>query len=375
MASVQDNLTKLLNTKNAIRQKIISLGVDVPIDTPFGKYSDFIEQITHAEFEETTTDQDLLQLIDLYRYLGSAEYEDHTYTDEELQKVNDLVDRIVEGFSEETDVPSVPEKTEPWLTVLNIGRTTYYPGDTFSLDGYIIRIIYPNGTITDVTDMCSFTPVTPLTRDDTEVTITCDVEGTTFTYIQAINIVNQLEYVESTGSQYVKLGILPSNVSRVEFAFEPKTVDGSYRSVFYTELNGSPYNGMGLRVHTAKTLSFSTGSNAGVAPVAATVNTRYDIDWDCSSGALTINGEAYTTNLVGSTASTELYLFANNVAGSPTQYGVIRLYYIRFYDLNGKLVRDLIPVKDANGKACLRNKVTNGYLYSASGTLVAGPEI
>lgn len=96
-STIQKKLTRLVDTKNAIRQKIISLGVDVPNSTPFKDYPDLIEKISSAEFPETTTDQDLLQLLDLYVWLGTEAYEDHTYTEDEIQAVYNLLDLIIEG--------------------------------------------------------------------------------------------------------------------------------------------------------------------------------------------------------------------------------------------------------------------------------------
>lgn len=373
-STIQTKLGKLIDTKNNIRQTLISLGADVPINIPFANYPDIISQLSKIEFPETTTDQDLLQLLDLYRWLGTDDYKDHIYTDEEIQRVTELLNRIVEGVSE---VPDVPSTNKPWMVILSIGRTTYYPGEVFSLDGYIIRVVYPDGTVVDATSKCSFTPVRPLMQNDNTVTINCAVDEYTFEYSQSISVVNLLKYIESTGTQYIKLGLLPTNISRIDASFEFRTVDGSWRTVFFTELNGSPYNGMGLRANTSSMLSFTNGSGSSLSPITAEVNTKYDFEWHCKldSNNLILNGTTYTIGAMGSTASTELYLFANNVAGSPSQYGMIRLYYIKFYDLNNKLVKNLIPVKDAAGIVCLRDKIENKYLYNnGSGVFNAGPE-
>ena len=98
--TTQAKLNRLIETKSNIRQKIISLGVDVPINTPFKDYPGLIDQLGGAKFLETTTDQDLLQLLDLYRWLGTAEYEDHLYTDKEIQNIHVLLDKINNGEPE-----------------------------------------------------------------------------------------------------------------------------------------------------------------------------------------------------------------------------------------------------------------------------------
>lgn len=97
LVTTQAKLTRLIDTKLDIRQAIISVGVDVPNDTPFADYGDLIRQLTGIEIEETTTDQDLLQLVDLYQWLGTANYVEHVYSDEEIASVHALLDLIIEG--------------------------------------------------------------------------------------------------------------------------------------------------------------------------------------------------------------------------------------------------------------------------------------
>lgn len=372
MSTTQEKLTRLIETKSNIRQKIISLGINVPVNTPFKDYPSLIEQLGGAEFLETTTDQDLLQLLDLYRWLGTAEYEDHLYTDEEIQAVHDLLDRINNGEPEPEE--ELPEITEPYLMV-TAGRTIYYPGDTFSLDGYIVKLIYPDGNIVDVTEQCTFTPTTPLTTANESVTISFTTDNVTFEYIQEVNIHRLLEYIDTTGSQYIKSGITPSSVSRIDVSFEAKTVDGSWRTIFFTELNGSPYNGVGLRVDTSRQIAFNNGYGSGLNPISATANTKYDIEWYRTSDTIVINGVSYSMAAAGAMVNTEWYIFANNVAGSPTQYGIMRLYSLKFYDLDGNLMKHYVPIKDFDGVACLRDLVSETYVRNAgSGTFIAGPE-
>lgn len=372
MSTTQTKLNKLIDTKNEIRQTLILLGVDVPIDTPFANYPDFMDGLGNIEITETTTDQDLLQLLDLYKWLGSAEYEDHTYTDEEIQAVHDLLDRINNGEPEPEE--ELPEITEPYLMV-TAGRTVYYPGDTFSLDGYIIKMVYPDGSVVDVTEQCTFTPTTALTTATESVTISCIIDDVVFEYIQEVNIHKLLEYIDTTGSQYIKTGVIPSSVSRIDVSFEAKTVDGNWRTIFYTELSSSPYNGVGLRVNTSKQLGFQNGYGVSLAPISAAANTRYDIEWHRTSDTLTINGVSYSMVSAGTMVSTEWYLFANNVAGTPAQYGILRVYELKFYDLDGNLMKHYVPIKDFDGVACLRDLVSETYARNAgSGVFTAGPE-
>ena len=380
MSTTQTKLNRLIETKNNIRQKIISLGVDVPIDTPFKDYPSFIEQLGGIEFIETTTDQDLLRLLDLYKWLGTAEYEDRTYTEQEIQAIHDLLDKINEGPIEESK-PDVPV-TEPYMIVLNVGRTTYYPGDRFSLDGYIIRVVYPDGAIVDVSEQCTFSPATKLTQEDVSVEINCEVEGLTFSYTQPIYVVKQLDYVESTGSQYIDSNILSTNISRIDMSFTPLANTTSWESICYIEKNASPWSGLGLRLNTTKQFAFGCGTNSTtLTDVTPVIGERYDVEWHCLTGELLFNGINYEIPVVNAPFSGDLYLFsANTLAsgtdGSPSMYSKIRLHAFKIYDKNGNLVRDYLPCRDKQDVVCLRNLVDNTYVYmKGSGSFVAGPEV
>lgn len=93
--TTEQKLSKLINTKTKIRNKIIELGVPVPSAAPFNVYPDYIELI--SDFESTTTDQDILMLADLIEDLGTGNYELKNYTEDDVQEVLDLINNIQEG--------------------------------------------------------------------------------------------------------------------------------------------------------------------------------------------------------------------------------------------------------------------------------------
>jgi hypothetical protein len=167
--------------------------------------------------------------------------------------------------------------------------------------------------------------------------------------------------------------MLAPNISRIDMDFEVKEVNGSWATICYTENNKSPWQGFGLRVNTSKMLSFSNGDSAGVAPVTAEVGTRYKAECRYSEGTVILNGISYSIG-TGTIINNNLYMFASNQAGSVVQYGKIKLYRFKLYDKNGKLVRDYAPCEDKAGVICLRDLVSESYVYaSGSGTLVGGP--
>lgn len=100
MRTIAEQLNLLINTKNKFKSKFRAHEVEVSSDLPFNSYPDLIDQLV-VEREDTTTDQDLLQLSDLACLLGTADYVEKVYTDDEIQEVHTLVDSLIGGVSVE----------------------------------------------------------------------------------------------------------------------------------------------------------------------------------------------------------------------------------------------------------------------------------
>jgi hypothetical protein len=162
----------------------MELGVSVPVETPFREYAALLDNIGDVTLPETTTDQDLLQVLDLHRWLGSGEYEDCPYTDGEIPSVYNLLDTILEGEEEII----VPEVTVYGVKLISVGKTNYFVGETFDSTHYVVKIVYSDGSAVDVTDDCVFTVDDPLTEASTEVTITYNLDGIDYVFVQPIKV-------------------------------------------------------------------------------------------------------------------------------------------------------------------------------------------
>lgn len=229
MSNTQSKLNRLIDTKTNLRQKLISLGIDVPIGTPFKDYPDLIDQLGEVEIIETTTDQDLLQMVDLYHYLGSAEYEDYTYSDEEIADVHELLDTIIDG--EEIVEPDVGI---PTLSITTIGDTYWHVGEMFSLDGYVVTAIYDDGHKVDVTENCSFAPSSELLIKDKYITISCKVDGILLSTKQSITVTEApvfVDWIQSSGTQYIDTGFIPNQNTRIIIDFQYTKNDKGYRLI------------------------------------------------------------------------------------------------------------------------------------------------
>ena len=180
----------------------------------------------------------------------------------------------------------------------------------------------------------------------------------------------QVEYLKSTGTQYINVGFKPNQDTRIVLDVNSPLVSG-------------PVWLFGARTAAdSKTYNFLCQGS------------KYRSDYnDNSSTSLTINPsgrfeldkDKNITKINGSTASTipygafqceyNLFLFNNNNAGAAGAGASFSIYSCKIYD-NGTLVRDFVPARNSSGTLGLYDTV-NGTFYTnqGSGTFTAGADI
>lgn len=159
----------------------------------------------------------------------------------------------------------------------------------------------------------------------------------------------ELEYIESTGSQYINTGYVPSSRVRVVLdAYIEQNVTGF---LFGTRagLNTQTY---ALLVHSeTQRFRFDLYDRSFLIPVFFG---RLAVD--CNRNICTINDKVITGMDVDNWYETPFYLFGINNAGEPGYLYPYRLYSCQIYD-NGNMVRDYIPVLDKQNVPCLFDRV------------------
>ena len=179
-----------------------------------------------------------------------------------------------------------------------------------------------------------------------------------------------LEYIESTGSQYVDTGFAPNNNTRVVMDVQI-TDTGVTKTLF------------GAR-------TAATSNNYAVLWVGGDVlrsdyNNSYEETWsvdkyirrviDKNKETTTIDGvtKSYVNSTFQAPCSMTLFALNNN---NVVQWNIqARLYSCQIYD-NGTLVRDYIPVQRLDGTVGLLDQVNNVfYPDAAGGNFIAGPVI
>ena len=180
-----------------------------------------------------------------------------------------------------------------------------------------------------------------------------------------------LDYIESTGTQYIDTGFVPSSNTSIDIDIE--MTNSGKSNAFYGSRTATKSNSFILFAKSDGTgFNFYYGTTSTVVnSPTGTIIGRFSIQQN--SNKVTINGVSSTLPVETFTGTQNMFLFAANTAGAfDTQTDINRIRMCKIYD-NGTLVRDYIPVIDTKGVACLYDKVTNQLFYNqGTGAFIAG---
>lgn len=179
----------------------------------------------------------------------------------------------------------------------------------------------------------------------------------------------ELEYIESTGTQYINTEFKPNQNTRVVFDFVPVSIDQTHLFGSRTSNSSSDYF---LVLCTGGYYRDDYASNKIVTTIAPADH----IIIDKNKNNVNFGSQTYTHSTATFTGTYPIALFASNTGGNVSYMTNIRLYSCKIYD-NGTLVRDFIPAKKISDNKCgLWDKVTKAfYPNSGTGTFRAGPAI
>ncbi len=195
-----------------------------------------------------------------------------------------------------------------------------------------------------------------------------DYNGKTITEIDTENNtiihqkINEIQYIEATGTQWIDTNICPTSNTKVMLKFNMTAPTGNVIIGFYNSESDSfrffNYNNNAY-------LDYGSGDgynriNGGTIAAGTTYNiefgNRYVKDIDTNTNIISSTAVSFTDK------TTSMRIFGD--AGSDKASG--KLYYCKVYD-NNNLVGDFVPALDENNVPCLYDKVSNQYFYN-SGT-------
>lgn len=185
----------------------------------------------------------------------------------------------------------------------------------------------------------------------------------------------QLEYIESNGTQYIDTGVIPTLNTKLIVKTTRINVGG-----FAGSRDGADAN--------STMMSFGTNGTSVIVDFNNSQNTPYRVNYNAGAGTVTVIAEtskdarklydengtllAENTTVCSDTftATKNMYLFGCN--GASISNGC-RVFYAKIYE-NGILIRYLTPVLDNNNTPCMYDLVNRQTYYNVgTGTFIAGP--
>lgn len=166
----------------------------------------------------------------------------------------------------------------------------------------------------------------------------------------------RLNYIESTGTQYIDTGVAPTTSMKVMINLTPISSGMSEHAIF-----GSTWaaNGFFLMFYQNKLRWHSKGASVDVTDFNATGENEIF----CAPTLISVNSNAYVLSGSGTNSTSPITLFYAKDYPYGNK-GIYRLHSCKIYDDNGTLIRDYIPVLDQSGTPCLYDNVNNNFLYN-----------
>ena len=185
--------------------------------------------------------------------------------------------------------------------------------------------------------------------------------------------ITKLEYIQSSGTQYINTGFKPNQDTRVTMDFNLLEIVNQYADPIFGVRTSASSKGFyfwssGYRTTTEQ---YQSGyNNRSTYPQVTRLGRHYV---DKNKNITTIDGVSTSATYTAFTTDWNMLLFNSYNNGKLYQNSKLKLYSCQIYD-NDVLVRDLIAAKLSDGTVGLYDKLS-GLLYinSGTGTFEAGP--
>lgn len=188
----------------------------------------------------------------------------------------------------------------------------------------------------------------------------------------------EVAYLESTGAQWIALGLLGEDGYEFSYKFRPLTplpcaIGGEY------ETSKSTYIGL-VRPNGNLAYHYKDTHNNIVEVCPITSGSDYEITARFASGEqyVIVNGVKYNTGTMSGDFVSSLYMRLFSINSYNPLYSYMRLYYFKAW-LNGILVRDFKPVRFTNeqgvSEGAMYDKVSKQLFRNAgTGAFIIGPD-
>ncbi|MBR4856014.1 MAG: hypothetical protein IKU94_05250 [Bacteroidaceae bacterium] len=208
-------------------------------------------------------------------------------------------------------------------------------------------------------------------------------DGGTFNVLKVVepswrDTYKEVEYLESTGKQYINTGVKVTPDYTVEVTFVMTQRNATWDTLFGTRNSSqsrftarwanSATGKLGVHRSKGKTVNYESIDDANATKTMVT-DTWHTIK--LAKREYTFDGQLRKT--FSATSSTAvfpypIYLFALCNAGSPADYGYFRIKKARIWNDKDELIRDYIPCVDLDGVGGMYDVVNDTFTKSGSST-------
>lgn len=173
-----------------------------------------------------------------------------------------------------------------------------------------------------------------------------------------------LNYLQSTGTQYIRTGFIPNQDTRIVCKAKVPLVGDTW--LFGARANNATKQF--CFVYSATYGCYTPKYGTATLYIDKSINTSDGellIDFNKNTVSVTLDETTSTKTATYNsfTAPGELCLFANNQNGT-ISCAASTIYYLQIYD-NGTLVRDFRPRVDDEGEACMFDEISGEYFRNA----------
>lgn len=176
----------------------------------------------------------------------------------------------------------------------------------------------------------------------------------------------QLEYIQSSGAQYINTGYIPTANTKVAMDFQ-LTAAGTANVCLFGVVGQFSFRWFG-----SGSVFRSNGANSVDFPKGIPALDRHSVEKTATKA--TLDKTKSVTTAVGNVSNT-LYLLAQRGPSAAQNFSSAKLYSCQIYE-NNALIKDFVPCKNAAKAVGLYDTVEGQFYANAgTGTFTAGPEI
>ena len=182
----------------------------------------------------------------------------------------------------------------------------------------------------------------------------------------------EVEYIQSSGTQYIDTSVIPTVNTRVVLDIDVLSYPGDYLAIFGERHTTQTTNLFSFWVSSATTFRTDFGSSTGNTTITASVIGRYVIDKN--KNVTTVQGITATNPTSTIQTTYPIYLLSNNYGGTADdRRPIAKIYSCQIYD-SDILVRNFVPCYRISDNAAGLYDLVNGVFYAnvGSGTFTVG---